>query len=98
MGICIWDGKELTLIDFGCSYGAEFWKNIERETFIETSRHAKSLCLEIPQKLMLSAIKYDWEFYSYHEEFFLNNCVNRLLDVESENRNITELRHLVNSL
>lgn len=76
----------------------EFWKNIRKETFVETPQHAKSLCSEIPQKLMLSDVKYDWDFYSRHEEFLLNNCINMLLGINCEGRNIDELRQIVNSL
>nr|WIL03884.1 serine/threonine kinase [Cedratvirus plubellavi] len=98
LGNFIWNGKELTLIDFGCSYNIEFWQKINKKTFIGTSQHAKSLCQEIPQKFMLSGIEYDWEFYSHHEENLLNNCISLLLAIECKNKSIEELRHVVNSL
>jgi serine/threonine protein kinase len=91
----IWDGENLTLIDFGRAYGAEFHKNLKEETFQPTYEHARTLCREVPHLVYLQDLDCDWNFYSLYEEQLLTNCIYAFVGGEEDAKSIAELRDMV---
>ncbi|SOB74017.1 hypothetical protein BQ9231_00134 [Cedratvirus lausannensis] len=91
----IWDGTNLTLIDFGRAYSAEFHKNVKEETFQPTYEYARSLCKEVPHLVYMQDLAYDWDFYSLYEEQLLTNCICSFVGVDEDAKSIAELRAMV---
>lgn len=91
----IWDGQDLTLIDFGRAYSAEFHENVKEETFQPTYEHARTLCKEVPHLVYLQDLDCDWDFYSLYEEQLLTNCIYAFVGIDEDAKSIAELRDMV---
>nr|WIL02886.1 CBL-interacting serine/threonine-protein kinase [Cedratvirus borely] len=74
----IWDGENLTLIDFGRSYEIEFHHNVKRETFQPGHEHVKTLCVEVPHPAF---IRDNWETHSTptYEYKALSRCLKHIV-------------------
>nr|WIL03488.1 kinase domain protein [Cedratvirus plubellavi] len=55
----IWDGENLTLVDFGSSFSADFYQNVNLDTFVPTYQHAKTFSKEPPSDLFLEEVAFD---------------------------------------
>nr|WIL04189.1 putative protein kinase [Cedratvirus lena] len=71
----IWDGTNLTLIDFGSSYSVDFYQNINLDTFVPTYQHAKTFCKEPPSDLFLEEVAFDRQANLNDVYYYIYDCM-----------------------
>ncbi|QIN54431.1 protein kinase [Cedratvirus kamchatka] len=89
----IWDGENLTLIDFGSSYGIEFYQGINLETFVPTYQHAKTFCKEPPSDLFLEEVAFDRQANLNDVYYYIYDCMRSVKEGRMES--FEDLRALI---